>query len=409
MAAPPIVARGGPLFRLQTIAALEYLEGAGGGGATDLAYTAATRVLASSTGTDATLPLMSSGDAGLVPASGGGTTNFLRADGTFAAPAGGTSTIVGITGTKAQFDTAVTDGNFQYVGDAPTAHTHVASEITDFATAVAATASVTANTAKVTNATHTGDVTGATALTIADNAVTLAKMADVATARIIGRVTEATGDPEALTGTQATTLLDAFTSSLKGLAPASGGGTANYLRADGTWAAPPAGSDVPYAYGQLTSNYTLTSQTAAQKLFNFSTNGALTLATGRYRFNCKIHLLSMSATSGNGAFGIAGAGTATVSNIMFHVSGFDNTTPLIVGARGGSASINTVGAASMVTAGTGTGLMAEIDGLFNITVAGTIIPSISLVTAAAAIVQSGSYFECIRIGDTGSNTLGSWS
>lgn len=37
---------------------------------------------------------------------------------------------------------------------------------------------ITANTAKVTNATHTGDVTGATALTIADNAVTNAKIAD---------------------------------------------------------------------------------------------------------------------------------------------------------------------------------------------------------------------------------------
>jgi len=58
-------------------------------GTTNLSYTAATRVIASDTGTDATLPLMSSGDAGLVPASGGGTTNFLRADGTFAAPAGG--------------------------------------------------------------------------------------------------------------------------------------------------------------------------------------------------------------------------------------------------------------------------------------------------------------------------------
>ena len=39
-----------------------------------------------------------------------------------------------------------------------------------------------------------------------------------------------------------TALLDAFTSALKGLAPASGGGTTNFLRADGTWAAPPAGS-----------------------------------------------------------------------------------------------------------------------------------------------------------------------
>jgi hypothetical protein len=45
-------------------------------------------------------------------------------------------------------------------------HTHTASNITDFSSAVAATASVTANTAKVTNATHTGDATGSGALTV---------------------------------------------------------------------------------------------------------------------------------------------------------------------------------------------------------------------------------------------------
>jgi hypothetical protein len=59
------------------------------GAGTNLSYTAATRVLASDTGTDATLPLVSSGDAGLAPASGGGTSNFLRADGTWAAAGGG--------------------------------------------------------------------------------------------------------------------------------------------------------------------------------------------------------------------------------------------------------------------------------------------------------------------------------
>jgi hypothetical protein len=36
-----------------------------------------------------------------------------------------------LTGTKAQFDTAVTDGNFMYIGDAPTSHTHTLSAITD--------------------------------------------------------------------------------------------------------------------------------------------------------------------------------------------------------------------------------------------------------------------------------------
>ena len=60
----------------------------------------------------------------------------------------------------------------------PSSHTHTASEITDFDTEVANNSAVTANTAKVTNATHTGDVTGDTALTIADSAVTTAKIAD---------------------------------------------------------------------------------------------------------------------------------------------------------------------------------------------------------------------------------------
>ena len=46
-----------------------------------------------------------------------------------------------------------------------------ASDITDFDTEVANNSAVTANTAKVTNATHTGEVTGSGALTIADNVV----------------------------------------------------------------------------------------------------------------------------------------------------------------------------------------------------------------------------------------------
>jgi len=89
-----------------------------------------------------------------------------------------------------------------------------------------------------------GDVTvsgGGAVWTVDAGVVTNAKLANMATARFKGRVTGGTGDPEDLTGTQATTLLDTFTSALKGLAPASGGGTANFLRADGSWAAPGGG------------------------------------------------------------------------------------------------------------------------------------------------------------------------
>jgi hypothetical protein len=65
---------------------------ASGSAGTDLSYAAATRLLASSSGADVTLPLVSAGEAGLAPASGGGTANFLRADGAWAAPGGGGAT-----------------------------------------------------------------------------------------------------------------------------------------------------------------------------------------------------------------------------------------------------------------------------------------------------------------------------
>lgn len=123
---------------------------------------------------------------GLAPASGGGSTNFLRADGSWAAPGGG----------------GVSDGD-------------------------------------------KGDITvsgGGASWTIDAGAVTLVKMADIASASILGRDTAGAGSPEVLTGTEATALLDTFTSGTKGLVPASGGGTANFLRADGTFAAPVAGA-----------------------------------------------------------------------------------------------------------------------------------------------------------------------
>lgn len=72
-------------------------------------------------------------------------------------------------------------------------------------------------------------------------AVDNAKLANVPTATLKGRVLAGTGPPADLTGADATTLLSVFTAGLKGLAPASGGGSSDFLRADGTWAAPPGG------------------------------------------------------------------------------------------------------------------------------------------------------------------------
>ena len=77
---------------------------------------------------------------------------------------------------------------------------------------------------------------------IDDNAVTNAKLAQMATLTIKGNNTGGTANALDLTATQLTAMLNAFTSVLKGLVPASGGGTTTFLRADGTFAAPAAGS-----------------------------------------------------------------------------------------------------------------------------------------------------------------------
>lgn len=96
-----------------------------------------------------------------------------------------------------------------------------------------------------TNANLTGDVTSSgNATTIATNAVitatinakavTLAKMADIATASFLGRTTASTGVPEVLTATQATALLNVF-STAKGLVPGVASATGQFLRDDGTF------------------------------------------------------------------------------------------------------------------------------------------------------------------------------
>ena len=134
---------------------------------------------------------------GLVPLSGGGTTNFLRADGTWTTPSVG--------------------------------------------------GGLTVNTTTI--------ASGTNLRILYDNAGTLGEY----------------------TATQATAVLDAFTSSLKGLAPSSGGGTTNFLRADGTWAAPAGGGGSPGG-ASLTIQYNNSSAFAGMSGTSWDdTNRSLTL------------------------------------------------------------------------------------------------------------------------------------
>lgn len=89
---------------------------------------------------------------------------------------GDQTSIVGITGTKAQFDTAVTDGNILYVGDVTQYTDEMAQDA--IGAMVDTTLVYTDATPLLSRAALTGDVTasaGSNALTIANGAVTAAK------------------------------------------------------------------------------------------------------------------------------------------------------------------------------------------------------------------------------------------
>lgn len=98
----------------------------------------------------------------------------------------------------------------------------------------------TGNAATVTtNANLTGPVTSVgNATSISANVVTNSMLAQIPTQTFKGRTTTGTGNVEDLTAAQATAMLTPFTSSAQGVVPASGGGTTNFLRADGSWATP---------------------------------------------------------------------------------------------------------------------------------------------------------------------------
>ena len=478
--------------------------------------------------------------------------------GTFSGTSSGTNTgdqtsIVGITGTVAQFNTAITDGDLATGGGTATGTNTGDQTITltgnvtgsgtgSFAATIANSAVTLAKMADVATATVfyrktaatgvpevqtlatlktdlgltgtnsgdqtitltsdvTGSGTGSFATTIAADAVTNTKLANMATATFKGRTTAGTGDPEDLTATQATALLNSFTGDagaggLKGLVPAPVTGDATkFLKGDGTWTTLAGGGDAlvsnplsqfaattsaqlagvisdeqgsgalvfataptltrpvlaagdasnpaitltsqtlmttPTAgviemdancfYGTTDAgnrgvsliehyvavpvgNRTLTSSTAEQAIFA-AANDTLTLETGLYFFEMLISMDTMSATSGNAAFDLLGAGTATITRLHRHY-GVDGLTNAVAAGSGSADTAQTL--PSMVTAGTGTGLQFMMMGAFRVTAAGTIIPSLSLVTAAAAIVRDNSFFRCRRMGSSTAEAVGQWS
>ncbi len=170
----------------------------------------------------------------------------------------------------------------------------------------------------------TGDVTtsaGAVATTIANDAVTYAKMQNVASNnRVLGAVTA--GDPVELTGTQVTAMLDAV-GALKGLVPASPSDTTKFLRGDATpdWHTLPASCQVD-KYEFANTGATWTPPTGVKMVEVICIGGGGGGGGGRYGANG-------TARSGGG-----GGGGAHVARGMFHATDAPASAVITVGQGG---------------------------------------------------------------------------
>lgn len=149
-----------------------------------------------------------------------------------------------------------------------------------------------------------------------------------------------------------------------------------------------------------------TSNTLKQ-LFNATTNGAMTSsANTTYFFECMFYISAMSGTS-TLQFGFLG--TAVFSSALYMA--IANKAALAVQTASSHTMItNTAKTPTIITASNATATgYAYIYGKITVTTAGTIIPAFALSTAAAAVVNVGSFF---KIWEAGSNTelkIGDWT
>jgi len=165
-------------------------------------------------------------------------------------------------------------------------------------------------------------------------------------------------------------------------------------------------------YLVLQATNTLTSQTAAQALFDVTGSGQVTLVAGTYEFECQFSLSSMSGTAGT--FGFALGGGATFTQYWWALArkaAFTNTAGAVTLATAVTTTYNTAANTTLTdtTSSTGTTAFARIHGVVIVSVGGTLIPQVSLTQAAAAVVGIGSFFKIRALGGAAATSSGNWS
>ena len=340
----------------------------------------------------ADLNAVTSGLKGLAPASGGGIVNFLRADGSWQPPASGGNwgSITGTLSSQADLQ-AELNAKQNLIG-------------------VIRTIAGTTDTPTVTDAYKYLRCTSA-------SAVTITIPTNAAQAFAIGQTLtiEQAGAGAVTLSPSGGVILD----TPRGyLSVAAQYGVIQLKKvATDTWTVlgdlgnpnnPSGTNNVVYWIRQVADRAAFVSNTTAQAIFDTSTAGSLSLGIGHYEFSFMGIIDTMSATAGNGFWGLLGAGTATLGSILQLHGGRDATPSATLGAMNVGFIITAATAGAVASTATATVLAFEVRGSFEVTVAGTIIPSFALDNAAACVVKAGTWMSVTKLGDGAVDHYG-WS
>lgn len=236
----------------------------------------------------------------------------------------------------------------------------------------------------------TGSGTGSFATTIANGAVTNAKMANMAAHTYKGNNTGSAAAPLDVTSTQLTADLNLFTSGLQGSVPASGGGSTNFLRADGTFAIP-AGTGINQLTGDVIAGPGSGSQVAT--IANLAVTNAK-IANSTIDLTAKVTGIlpnaNTTATSANTASAIVardGSGNFTAGTITAALTGTASGNlqatatnhGVLISGSGNTASVTAVGATNTLLHGN-TGADPTYSNVVNADIANTTIDLTTKVT-----------------------------
>lgn len=161
----------------------------------------------------------------------------------------------------------------------------------------------------------------------------------------------------------------------------------------------------------LSSDYVASNSASAQKVFNASTNGEITVTDSTaYRFEAVYYIARSAGTTSHTLATLFG-GTATLTSITYTAE-TTSTTGNVLGAVSriygtGIGALTVTGASTSATEN----ITVVLRGIIRTNAAGTIIPQIqySAAPGGAPTIVKNSYFRLIPIGNSSVVTVGNWS